>query len=546
MRSIRKGTARSTVALVAVVAGMLALAGCSSASTNAATSKLVSRAPAASGPVESLTWNLPNGEPDTINPPNAVYYPSAGVVSNLCDPLLAVNENYDLSSNLVSSKQETPTKLVYTLVAKATFWDGKPVTVDDIVYSLRQAADPKSVVSAVYQNVSSIEATSPTQVTVNFKQPDELFNSEMATFAGMVVEKDFAEKAGAKFGSSAGGIMCSGPYEFVSWTPGDSIKLKKNPDYWNKKVPQHAAAITFRFITDSTAYTQALTAGEIDGSYQISASSIPSLQKSKNGAVYFGPSMESWALNVARPDGPLADVNLRDALQVSIDRDALARVVFHGAATSNYTELTPRTWPNDQKAVYQKAYDQWAKKRAFNIDQAKELVKKSKYDSSPVVLGTQAGDETSSTIAQLVQQQAKKAGITVKIDEIQPLQFSTAGYDEATRKQLGVDLLLTPSFNAAADPLEPLGFVYLPDSPYNYTKFDDAKAVSLLNEARQTFDDKKRAQLIVEFQDIAEKDSAVIPLVSSNTVTYLNKKLGGAITSFAYMSMPALGYIGSK
>lgn len=506
---------------------------------------LTSRAePAATEAVDELVWNLPQGEPNSIDPPNSPTFSGAGVVSNLCDPLVRIDEEYNLQSNLASFEQVSPTQLVYTLDADATFWDGTPVTVDDVVFSLQRAAAPEALVSFIFANVASISATGPSEVTIDFAQPDVLFNRSMATFAGMIVQKAFTESAGAAFGTSSGGVMCSGPYKFVSWTPGENLVIEKNADYWNDDVPALADKVTFRFITDTSAYTQALNAGEINGSYQLDPSAIPPLSSSGEGRLFYGPSMESTMLSIVVPGGVLADPKLREALQVMLDRDAIATSIFQGAATPLYWTVTPATWPNDQKDRYQAAYDEWVQARAFDMDKAKSLVEESSYDGSELSLAVGAGDETASLIAQLVQQQAREAGIDIKILEVQPLDFAAAAYDAETRQRLGIDLVIGGSFNATQEPLEPMGFTVLPGAPYNAAEFEDARVTELVTTALQTFDDDERAEMTIEAMNIVEEDGFAIPLVSTNTVTFLTNELTGAITSFAYLSMPSMAYIG--
>lgn len=552
MRMTNRTQRRLTTAAIAGVSIALMMTGCAAPSTNGGDAsearELTTRAPGGEKPVDHISWNLPNGEPPTLDPRNTADYSGVGVVSNLCDTLLVLDENYKIGPNLVSWEQVTPTQVVMTLRADAKFWDGKPVTPEDIVYSLQRASAEDSIVAFYFANVKSMQAISDTEVQINFTQTDVLFEAAMATFGGMVTEKEFTEKAGDAFGSSSGGLMCSGPYKLDSWTPGNTIELSKNEQYWNDQVPRHADAVTFRFISDSTAATQALTAGEIDGSYEIPASSIPALEKADAGKLYFGESMQSISLAVARPDGPLANLDLRAAFQTMIDREALADVVFHGAATPLFTSLTPASWPAEEseQKQYQAAYDAWTKKRGFDLESAKELVKKSGYDGAPVVLGIPAGDDTQGRIAQLVQQQAKAAGVEIKITELQPLEATQAAYDASVRQKYNLDLMIGASFNAAHEPLEPMSLEVIPDSPYNYTEFTDPEAQDLAARALQTIDGGERAKLTLQLQEILESDDGTVPLVSTNTVTYLNTRLGGAVTSFAYFSMPSMAYIGGN
>ena len=184
----------------------------------------------AKGSLSSLTWDLPYGEPNTIDPPNTAFYNSSLIAANLCDPLLRLNPNYSISPNVATYQRPNPLTLVFNLRRGVKFWDGSPMTSADVVWSLQHSASPSTAVAFLYANVKSITATGPLQVTVTFKKPDSLFLFEMATFVGMVQEKRFAERAGSKLGSAAGKIMCSGPYELTSWTPGTGMTLTANPD----------------------------------------------------------------------------------------------------------------------------------------------------------------------------------------------------------------------------------------------------------------------------------------------------------------------------
>ncbi|MER6490043.1 ABC transporter substrate-binding protein [Streptomyces griseorubiginosus] len=502
---------------------------------------LIPSLPAAKADVDRITWNLTGGEPETLDPANAATPQSGQVVRNLCDSLLTLDAKFNLKPNLASYDQQSPTKLVLTIRPDTRFWDGSTVTAEDVAFSLRRAADPAKIASYLFANVDSVKATAADKVTVTFKQPDEMFTSELANM--VVLKKAFAEKAGSKLGTPAGGLMCSGPFKLDKWTSGDSITMSRNDAYWNRERRPFAKSVRFTFVTDATSLAQSLNAGEIDGAYELSASSVPALQKSKKGRLVFGLSPQSMNIYVARPDGVMADGKLRAALQRMIDREALAKAVYHEAATPLYTMTPPATWPNAQRAAYEKAYKAFETARSYDMDAAKKLVKSSSYEGQQIVLAIAAGDDTQSRTAQLLQQQGREAGLTIKIQSMQPLVYAQAGYDASKRK--GVDLMLSSNFSATPDPLETIGFTFLPKQTYNYVNYDDPQATQLFDEARSTFDGAQRAEKIVEMQALYEKADAIIPLVSTNTTTFLNDRLTGAITSFAYWSMPQMAYVGA-
>ncbi|MFG2943397.1 ABC transporter substrate-binding protein [Streptomyces sp. NPDC048282] len=514
----------------------------SSQKTGGEKRELVSTSGTAKGKVDQVTWNLTTGEPDTLDPPNAATYGGGQVVMNLCDTLVRYDADYNMSPGLADYKQVSPTELVYTLRGDARFWDGKPVTAQDVVYSL-QRAKKNSIVSSFFSAVKSITATGGKEVRVTFSTPDEKFNTEMTDISGVIVEKAFAEKAGKDFGTAAGGLMCSGPFKLDQWKSGDSITISRNDSYWDSTRMPLAKKVKFTFVTDTTALTKALDAGEIDGAYELPPTAIQALEKSKTGTLYFGPSTQSVGLNVANKGVLTEDPKLAEALQRVIDREALAKAVYRGAGEALYTSITPRTWPTDQTAAYEKAYKEFEKSRSYDLAAAKKLVDASGYKGQDLVLAYQAGDTTSSRIVQLVQQQAKQAGINIKLQSVGALAFQQAGYDASKRK--GMDLMFGSSFNSVADPLEPALFSYLPGSPYNYLNYSDATTGKLLTDAVATFDGTKRAAIVIKAQKRWEAANMTVPLIATSTVTFLNKRLTGAVTSFAYWSMPNMAFIGS-
>ncbi|MFD4787033.1 ABC transporter substrate-binding protein [Streptomyces sp. NPDC058459] len=193
---------------------------------------LISSLPAAKGDVDKITWNLTGGEPETLDPADAATPQSGQVVRNLCDSLLTVDAKFNVKPNLASYDQRSPTKAVLTIRPGTRFWDGSGVTAEDVAFSLRRAANPSKIVSCLFASVGSVKATAADQVTVTFRQPDEMFRGALANM--VVVTKAFAGKAGTRLGTPSGGLMCSGPFRLDSWTSGDSITMSRKDAYWNR------------------------------------------------------------------------------------------------------------------------------------------------------------------------------------------------------------------------------------------------------------------------------------------------------------------------
>jgi peptide/nickel transport system substrate-binding protein len=516
-----------------------------SGSPGSSAATLLTDTPKAKGPIDNLVWDLPFGEPTSIDYIYAADYGPDMVVSNLCESLLRLNTDFTLSPNLATAWTYSADKLTltFTLRSDVTFWDGKPLTAEDAAYSLKRNMDPAlaGYNAAFFSNVSAITPSGPHELVVTFKAPDELFIKEMATVSGDVTEKAFAEKAGKNFGNATGGVMCSGPFKLDAWNAGKNILLSANPSYWNpagKALPQK---VEIRFVTDTTALTQALKTGEIQGAYEIPPGQLPALSASSSGKVYQGKSLQVMEL-VPNPPGPATDQKVRQALSMVIDRVALGASIYHGAADANYTLIPSSAWDPTGTAVYQKAWDA-LKKPTLDLAGAKALLAGDPNASTPMTIGIAAGNQTETETAALIQQLAAQIGLTIKIKPLQPLEFSSAFYDPNARK--GLDILLTQGFLDVADPLDYLGLIVFKDSLFNWTGYSDPQVEALLTKARSNFDDASRAEQVTQAQALYEPTQVVVPMLSLHELLYMDNKVTGAPASFAYIFQPSLASVGS-
>lgn len=336
--------------------------------------------------------------------------------------------------------------------------------------------------------------------------------------------------------------MCSGPFELQSWKAGQNITLKANKNYWNPDLRPLAGTVVLHFISDTSTLAQAIKSGEIQGAYELPPAIMPAVSSSGAGSVYQGKSLQVYELGPNAP-GPMEDQKLRQALSMVIDRTALARVVFHGAADANYALIPPPAWDPTGLPTYQKAYDQLPHPDGTDVEAAKKLIAGDPNASKNIVLAISAGNQTAVDTATLIQQEAAQIGLKIQIKQMQPLEFSTAFFDANARK--GVDLMLTQGWVDVPDPLDYLGLIVLPDSYFNWLGLKNEPVASLLDKARSNFDDQSRATQITDAQALYEPTQPMIPMLALREVLYMNKDVTGAPASFAYIFEPSLATVGS-
>lgn len=547
--------ARALAACVIGMAALLVLAGCGSKSTSTpsggsptSTSGAALQSTSAPGPgtLASMSWDLPLGEPTTLDYAKAADYSPDFMISNMCDYLLRLTPDWKIQPGIAQSwSNPNPKTWVYEIRQGVKFWDGHTLTAADVVYSLKRNLDPKvqPVNGGFFAYVKNIKQTGPYQVTVTFTQPDELFNKEMATIAGGITEKAYAQAKGSSFGSAKGGVMYSGPYMLKAWNPGSEIVLQKNPNYWDAAYTPKVQTVNVKFIVDSSTLTSALLAGQLDGAYEVPATSIPELKKTPSGTLYFGPGLTvSYLMPTGQP-GPMNDPQLRAALGMAIDRAAIVKVIFNGAAIPNKALTPPNAWDPAALDVYKTAYDALPSLTP-DVAGAKQIVSGKSGTSKPILLAFLAGDQTELQLATVVQQAATSIGLNVKLKPMTALDFSNAFFVPSYRK--GLDLMVTFGFLDIPDPLDYLALFYGPQPIFNYINYDNPTVLSNVAQARATFDATKRAQLVTEAQAQYMKDEVVIPIANNDEALFMNSRISGAPLSFAYIYLPSLAMIGAK
>ncbi|MFC7304055.1 ABC transporter substrate-binding protein [Streptomyces monticola] len=540
---------RTTTAALASLTCALALSACSGGGSAAKAPqevKLTTTTPAAGKPLDSVTWNLTTGEPTTLDPARVGDYSPSTVGSNLCEPLVRLKADYSYKPGLATSWHRPDSRtLVLELRKGVTFWNGRPMTSKDVVASLLRQRDPatQAVTPQAFTAVSTIKATGKHQVTVRFKASDQLFVKYLIGGFGQVSEASYLRKAGKAYGTAKGGLMCTGPFELTRWESGESITAVRNDAYWDTSLRPKAKKLTFKFITDQSTLTSALLSGQIDGSYEIPSTTARALRDSKAGHLYYGPSAQTAYLYPTSGASPLADRRIARALSLVLDRDALIRNVYDGAAQKLKTVIPSMVWKNSKAAdVYAKAYDRLPAVPAVDLAGARKLVGEAAPKQRTISIAMPAGDQQSLQTLTFLQAGAKKIGLKVDIRQLQPTQMSSLFYDPSVRK--GLDATVVVGYVEIPDPVTYAELFTAPGSPLNWINYRNPKVTSLLERAKAAESVEENAKLFGQAQALYSDELPIVPLACPYERVFLNKRLSGAPASFAYINMPWAAHLG--
>lgn len=447
-----------TKILSLIVTGAMLLTGCGSGSGDTASG-------GSAGAVSDTFKVGIDADLDSLDPMLCNAFTAEFVVDSMYDTLIKFSQDgTKVEPNLAESYEvKDATVYTYKIRKDVKFWDGNPLTAEDVVYSLKRHMDDAnaSLFGYFFYNVKSIEATDDYEVKVTLKGPDVSFEYALATMAGAIVEKKCVEEQGENFGKPAGTVMGTGPYKYKSWTEGNQIVLEKNESYWNTSEELLFNTVEFNIIEDEASRAMALTSGQIDlmnkpsndvRDQLVNASNVEFVAKDGYDNTYV-------AYNCSRE--PFNDENVRKAVSYAIDASAIATALY---GEGNYKAATFLDF-DAELLGYDK--DNWVKfageleSYQYNIDKAKEYLAKSGYPNGfectmPVCPMVQK-------ISESVQYYLKEIGITVNLETVPVSDFYSTVYgsgrdDNGKRDYDLIAFIWTPDY---PDPISWLKTLYM-------------------------------------------------------------------------------------
>ena len=198
--------------------------------------------------------------------------------------------------------------------------------------------------------MSGVDVVDPSTVRINLSAPFAPLLAVLTDRAGMMVSPKAAQAAGDKFGARP---VCSGPFKFVERVAQDRIVVEKSPHYFDPAAAKFDR-VTFKIIPDDNVRLANLRSGDIDLTHQVTPTDAAALRREGKFDVssVTGLGFNSLTINLRNKTGktnppgdlgtPLAnDPRVREALELSLDRDAINQVVYDGQYTTGCTPIPP-------------------------------------------------------------------------------------------------------------------------------------------------------------------------------------------------------------
>jgi peptide/nickel transport system substrate-binding protein len=458
-------------------------------------------------------------DPDILDPTLARTYVGRIVFSAVCDKLFDIDEKLNIVPQLALSHETSADgkEMTIRLRPGVKFQDGEPLDAEAAKFSIERHMNfPGSFRKSELASVDHVEVVDPLTIKLVLKTPFAPLLSQLTDRAGMMVSPKAAKEAGDKFGLHP---VCAGPYKFVERVQQDRMVFEKFADYWNKD-NVFIDRIVYQPIVDATVRLANLKSGGLDLAERILATDIKDVRSDPNLVLSTTPELGYLGLtiNIAndKNKGPLSQSEkVRQALDLSIDREALNQVVYNG-------EFTPgNQWVSPTHPYYQKAFPI----RPRDVEKAKALLKDAGVTLPVSVDYMVPKGAENEAVAQVVQSMAAEAGFDLKIRLIE---FATS-FKQA---QAGEFQVFQINWSGRIDP-DGNSYVFLhTKAPQNDGGYSNPEADKLMEEARLIADPEKRKAIYEKLTKIVLNDEPIIYLYHRKLLFAHTKKLEG------YRQMP--------
>jgi peptide/nickel transport system substrate-binding protein len=458
-------------------------------------------------------------DPDILDPTLARTYVGRIVFAAVCDKLFDIDEKLNIVPQLALSHATSADGKEVTIKLRpgVEFQDGEPFDAEAAKFSLeRHMTLPTSFRKSELASVDHVEVVDPLTIKLVLKTPFSPLISQLTDRAGMMVSPKAAKEEGDKFGLHP---VCAGPYKFVERVQQDRIVFEKFADYWNKD-NVFIDRIVYLPIVDATVRLANLKSGGLDLIERVLATDIKDVRADPKLVLSTAPELGYLGLtiNIAndKSKGPLSQsVKVRQALDLSIDREALNQVVFNG-------EFTPgNQWVSPTHPYYQQTFPV----HGSDVAKAKALLKEAGV-ALPVSVDYMVpkGSEYEA-VAQVVQSMAAEAGFDIKIRVVE---FTTS----LKQAQAGEFQVFQINWSGRIDP-DGNSYIFMHSkAPQNDGGYSNPDADKLMEDARLISDPAQRKAIYEKLTKILLNDEPIIYLFHRKLLIAHTTKVEG------YRQMP--------
>jgi peptide/nickel transport system substrate-binding protein len=352
-----------------------------------------------------------NADPPNMDPHQSTAAVDRQVFQNLFDKLVDINQDLEIVPMLATSWTISENGRVYTFRLRpgVVFHDGTPFNGEAVKYNFDRMMD-RTFASPRFSEVNlvtNVQVVDNLTVRFTLEKPYSPFLSILADRAGMMVSPTAARQVGKGFSLQPVG---AGPYRFVEKRPQERIVLERFDRHWDRS-GGNAQQIIYRPFTDENARLANLRAGELDIIDAVAPAEVPKLRTDPQLRMAERVGLGWQGMWIQVESGIFSNKALRQALNASIDRRTLVRVVFGETAEPGNGPFPPGMFTHSITAN--------SRVPERNLDLARQKLREGGQPNGFSFTLKVTPGRTPQQVAQVIQSMAGEVGIRVNIEIVE-------------------------------------------------------------------------------------------------------------------------------
>ena len=432
----------------------------------------------------------------SLDPAGVNDVPSYDVQTNIFERLVRQDEDMELQPLLAESWEAIDdVTWEFKLQEGVTFHDGSEFNADVVKTNVERVLDPDVAAPAAsyLAMIDEIEVVDDYTIRFITEFPFSALPSHFAHNVGGMISKEQIEDdyAAMEEGKEPGTVINENPtgtgyFKFESWTPGDSIKLVKNEEYWDGEAKLDS--VTFKVVSEDLTRIAEIETGDSHITNPLSPSDIEQVKGTDGVHVTEQDSVALDYIGFNVTQEPFDDEKVRQAVTMAIDKEQIVDGIYNGVGELAIGPLAPAV----------PGYDDSISGLEYNVDKAKELLAEAGYeDGFSTTIWTNDSRERID-VATNVQAQLKEIGIDL---EVEILEWG-AYLDKVDNGEQEMYILGWSNSTATADTgIYPLFHSENLGNAGNMSFLEDDDIDALIEKARREMDEEKRNDIYSEIQE---------------------------------------------
>jgi peptide/nickel transport system substrate-binding protein len=464
------------------------------------------------------------GGPETMDPHFSSLTTNASALRHIFGTLVVADPDQTPQPGLAESwRPVDDTTWEFRLRRGVRFHDGREFNAHDVKFSIERVPGATGPAS----NLQYVQQIATTEVvddhTVRFRTHVPSATLPLYLVRVFMVSHTAARDARLADFNAGRAAVGTGPYRLVSWSPGTDLVLERFDGHW--RGPSHWRRVVYREIANDGARVAALLAGDVDVISHVPPPSLDLLRRNSAISVFSGPSAFNFLLFPdQRPDtplvrgsdgrslpaNPLADIRVRQALSLAINREGIAERVMDGAgAPAN--QMVPQGIFGFSARIPPAAYD---------VAQARRLLEEAGYPNGFRLTLHCTSDRlpNDGKVCEALGQMFTRIGVRTTVEAIPRAVFFT-------RRAAGEFSLFMHGWGTVTgESSQVIGPLVMTDDratgygSWNRIGYSSSRVDGALLEGVRTLDDARRAQLFEQAMETVISDAAAIPITNLSAI----------------------------